>query len=74
METNVGSVDQSVRTALGAFAGGLSLAVLAGQVGLPMIAAPVLGVIALVALFTAATKSCGVYSVLGVSTCPREAR
>ena len=69
MEQNVGSLDKTVRIAAGAVAGLLSLAVLGGQVGLPAVASPVLGVVALVMLGTAATGTCGLYSVLGVDTC-----
>lgn len=69
MNTNVGSADRKLRTALGAVSGGVSLATLAGAVGLPAIASPVLGVVALVLLGTAVTGTCGLYSVLGVDTC-----
>ena len=73
MDINVGATDKSVRTVVGAVAGVLSLAILAGQLGAPALASPVLGVVALVMLGTAATRSCPVYSVLGMSTCPRNA-
>ena len=73
MDINVGATDKSVRTIVGAVAGVLSLAILAGQLGAPALASPVLGVVALVMLGTAATRSCPVYSVLGMSTCPRNA-
>ncbi|WP_254840939.1 YgaP family membrane protein [Natronomonas marina] len=73
METNVGSVDQAVRTVLGALTGIVSLGILTGQIGLPTVVAPVLGVVSIIALFTAATSSCAIYSVLGVRTCPRDA-
>lgn len=69
METNVGSPDRKLRTVVGAVAGTLSLAILAGLVALPEIASPILGIIALVFLGTAATGTCGLYSVLGVDTC-----
>lgn len=69
METNVGSPDRKLRTVVGAVAGTLSLAILAGLVALPEIASPILGIVALVLLGTAATGTCGLYSVLGVDTC-----
>jgi hypothetical protein len=69
METNVGSMDRSVRTLIGAVAGLLSLAVLANSVSLPDIASPVFGLVAIIMLGTAATGTCGLYSVLGVDTC-----
>lgn len=72
METNVGTADRKVRTGLGAIAGIVSLAILANVLALPGIAALVLGVVALVLLGTAATGTCGLYSVIGVSTCPRK--
>ncbi|MBP1923359.1 hypothetical protein J2751_002401 [Halorubrum alkaliphilum] len=77
MDKNVGSTDGRVRTAVGAVAGALSIATLAGVVPLPELAAPLLGVVALAALGTAATGVCGLYSVLGVNTCrvsPDESR
>lgn len=73
MEINVGATDRSVRTTIGAIAGILSLATLAGELAIPTLASPVLGVVALVMLGTAATQSCPVYTVVGVSTCPRNA-
>lgn len=69
MKQNVGSLDKTARIAVGAVAGMLSLAVLGGQVGLPTIASPVLGVVALMMLGTAVTGTCGLYSLLGVDTC-----
>ena len=74
MKRNVGSTDRAVRIALGALTGGVSLAILAGFVALPMVSSLVLGVVALVLLGTAATGLCGLYSLLGVDTCPRSAR
>lgn len=71
MDINVGATDKSVRTIIGAIAGVLSLAILAGPLSAPALASPVLGVVALIMLGTAATRSCPVYSVLGMSTCPR---
>lgn len=74
MAKNVGSTDRTVRIALGALAGLLSLGVLASVVPLPAVASPVLGVGALVLLVTGSTGFCGLYSLLGVSTCPADAR
>jgi len=73
MDINVGATDKSVRTIIGAIAGVLSLAILAGQLAIPVLASPILGIVALMMLGTAATGSCPVYSVLGMSTCPRNA-
>ena len=69
MQTNVGATDKRVRTALGAVAGSLSLATLAGVAPLPATAGPVLGIVALAMLGTALTGTCGLYSVLGVDPC-----
>ncbi|QSG15139.1 YgaP family membrane protein [Halapricum desulfuricans] len=69
MEQNVGSLDKSVRIAIGAIAGIVSLAILGGQIGLPEIASPVLGIVAVMMLGTALTGTCGLYSVLGIDTC-----
>lgn len=70
MNQNVGTTDRQLRTLFGALAGVGSVAVLAGAVSVSEIAAPVLGVIALVLLGTALTGTCGLYSLLGVDTCP----
>lgn len=74
MKQNVGLLDKRVRTALGAVFGTVSLLTLFGGVGLPLpaLAAPVLGIIALVMLGTAATGTCPAYSLLGVDTCPAQ--
>lgn len=69
MDQNVGATDRQLRTLLGALAGVGSLATLASAVPFPEIAAPVLGVIAIVLLGTAMTGTCGLYSLLGVDTC-----
>jgi hypothetical protein len=74
MDVNVGQTDKTVRIVIGALAGGASLATLAGTAPLPSLAAPVLGVAALILLVTAYTGFCGLYSVLGVDTCPADAR
>ena len=73
MDINVGATDRSVRTVIGATTGALSLAILGGQLSVPTLASPVLGVVALIMLGTAATRTCPAYSVLGTSTCPRDA-
>lgn len=73
MANNVGSMDRKLRTVVGAVVGLLSLAILANAVSLPVVASPVLGVVALVMLGTAATGTCGLYSLLGVDTCPANA-
>ncbi|MCL9818033.1 YgaP family membrane protein [Natronocalculus amylovorans] len=72
METNVGEADRIARIGAGAVAGGLSLAILAGIVELGGSIAAVLGIVAVVMFFTAATRSCGAYSLLGMDTCKRE--
>ncbi|GAA0521709.1 Protein of unknown function [Halorubrum aquaticum] len=69
MDKNVGDTDKLVRTLVGAVLGTVSLATLAGAVPLPEIASPILGVVSLVMLVTAATGTCGMYSLLGVDTC-----
>jgi hypothetical protein len=70
MNQNVGLADKRVRTALGAVLGLVSLATLAGSLGLPSLAAPVLGAVSLIMLGTAATGTCPLYSLVGVDTCP----
>lgn len=74
MAQNVGATDQRVRIGLGAIAGLVSLAVLAGALPLPTLAAPVLGLGAIVLLATGLTGFCGLYSVLGMDTCPADSR
>lgn len=69
MNTNVGSTDRRVRTVIGALAGVVSLAILAEVVSLPAVLSPVLGVVAIALLGTAATGTCGLYALLGVDTC-----
>ena len=68
MDTNVGSIDQKLRTAGGAILGVLSIATLVGTVPLPSILSPVLGLISLVMIATATMGMCPIYSVLGVSS------
>ena len=67
-------MDRQVRIGLGAVAGLVSIAVLAGVLPLPMLVAPVLGLGAIILLVTGMTGFCGLYSVLGMDTCPVEAR
>lgn len=74
METNVGSTDKLVRIVVGAIAGIVSLGVLAGAVPLPTVLSPVLGVGALILLVTGFTGFCGLYTLLGVDTCPADHR
>ena len=69
MGQNVGSMDRQLRTAVGALAGTISLGTLAGVGGVPTILSPLLGVVALAMLVTAATGNCGLYSLIGVDTC-----
>ncbi len=65
MRTNVGDTDKLTRTAVGAIAGAVSLAILAEAVSLPA----VLGLAAAVLLVTSYTGVCPLYSMLGVDTC-----
>lgn len=74
MERNVGATDKRVRIGLGAIAGLVSIAVLAGALPLPPLAAPVLGLGAVILLVTGLTGFCGLYSVLGMDTCPADTR
>ena len=74
MAQNVGATDGRIRIGLGAIAGIVSLAVLAGAIGLPPLAAPVLGLGAVILLGTGLTGFCPLYSVLGMDTCPVESR
>lgn len=72
MEENVGDTDKIVRIVLGAISGLLSLGLLADvlpeSLSMPMIASPVLGLIAIVLLATAFTNKCALYSALGINT------
>ena len=69
LQTNVGGTDRIARGLLG-------LALLAGAVGAMLADMRSLGVAVAVAgvivLFTAVTRFCGVYTLLGVDTCSRE--
>ena len=74
MERNVGSTDKTVRVLGGAIAGLVSLAILANAVSLPAILAPVLGLASVILLATGVMGFCGLYTLLGVNTCPVDAR
>jgi hypothetical protein len=69
MDTNVGSLDKQVRIAFGAISGIGAILALTGVIGLPMILAPVLGLLSIIALGTGLTGTCGLYAILGVNTC-----
>lgn len=73
MEQNVGVTDRQVRTVVGALAGLGSLGILAEAVSLPELLSPALGVIAIIMLGTAATGTCGLYSLVGADTCSMNA-
>lgn len=68
METNVGETDRLARIAIGAIAGAVSLAILAGAVDLSELISLVLGIVAILMLGTGLTSKCAVYSALGMST------
>jgi len=74
MAQNVGGTDGRLRIALGAIAGLLSLATLAGAAPLPSVVSPVLGLGAVILLGTAVTGFCPLYSVLGMYTCSVDTR
>ncbi|MCS7062375.1 MAG: DUF2892 domain-containing protein [Anaerolineae bacterium] len=69
MKQNVGTVDRVVRVVIGLV---LGLLVLTGQVS--GVLAIVLGIAGVALLATAAIGFCGLYTVLGISTCPRKAQ
>ncbi|MFC7057259.1 YgaP family membrane protein [Halovenus salina] len=71
MNKNVGSVDQVLRTAVGAVAGVAAIAILAEAVSLPTVVSPVLGIVAIMMLATAAMGTCPIYSMFGVDSCSR---
>jgi hypothetical protein len=73
MNRNVGSTDKTLRTAVGAVSGAVSIAILAEIVSLPILLSPVLGVLAIMMLATAAVGTCPIYRVLGVDSCSRDA-
>jgi tetrahydromethanopterin S-methyltransferase subunit C len=74
MTQNVGATDGTIRIGLGAIAGLVSLAILAGSLSLPALASPVLGLVAVILLGTGVTGVCPLYSVLGMDTCPADVR
>ncbi|WP_181687213.1 YgaP family membrane protein [Halorhabdus salina] len=74
MEKNVGGTDRQIRTLLGGLAGAVSLAILANVISLPALLSPVFGVIALMMLGTAATGSCGMYTLVGMDTCSMDSK
>ncbi len=69
MKQNVGTVDRVIRIVIALVLGAL---VLTGQVS--GVAAIILGVVAVAMLVTGAIGFCGLYTVLGFSTCPRKAQ
>ena len=71
MAQNVGSVDQALRTAVGAVSGAVSLAILTGTVSLPTVLSPVLGIVAIMMLVTASMGTCPIYSIFGIDSCSR---
>lgn len=74
MDQNVGSVDQTLRTAVGAVAGAASLGILTETVSFPAVLSPVLGIVAIMMLATAAVGTCPIYSMVGVDSCSRTSR
>lgn len=68
-EKNVGGTDRIARAVVG-------VALLAGAVGATLVdrhgLALAVAIVGVVALFTAATRFCGLYTLLGVDTCSRE--
>jgi hypothetical protein len=74
MNRNVGATDKRVRIGLGAIAGLASIAILADVLTLPSLIAPVLGLGAVILLVTGLTGFCGLYSLLGMDTCPADTR
>lgn len=74
MDTNVGSTDRTLRTAVGAVAGAVSIAILTSTVSLPTVLSPVLGIVAVMMLVTASMGTCPVYSLFGIDSCSRGSR
>ncbi|WP_311171861.1 YgaP family membrane protein [Halobellus ordinarius] len=74
MEKNVGGNDRTARLVLGSVLGTVSLAALAGFLGLAVgplstgVVAAVLGLVGLVLLVTALTRQCVINRVLGLNT------
>ena len=71
MRRNIGSVDETLRTAVGAVMGAISIAILTGILSLPTVLSPVLGVVAIMMLATATMGTCPVYSMFGIDSCSR---
>jgi len=71
METNVGTPDRLVRLVLGAVIGLVGLAALGGLLELTSVIGVAAVVVGLVLVGTALTRTCLVYSLLGVDTCGR---
>ena len=71
MRRNVGSVDETLRTAVGAVAGTISIAILTGTLSLPTVLSPVLGIVAIMMLATATVGTCPIYSMFGIDSCSR---
>ena len=68
MKRNVGTIDRVLRIVIALVIGVL---LITGQ--LSGAAALILGIVALILLGTALAGSCPLYTVLGLSTCPRKA-
>jgi len=66
MKVNVGTTDRILRVIVGLVA---ALFALFGGVG--GVLAVVLGIVAAALLLTAALGHCGLYRLIGISTCPR---
>lgn len=66
MAVNVGTTDRILRAIVGVVA---ALFVLLGWVG--GVLAVLLGIVAAILLLTAAVGRCGLYRLIGISTCPR---
>lgn len=69
MNQNVGSVDQVLRTAVGAVAGVASIGILTEAISFPTVLSPVLGVVAITMLVTATVGTCPIYSMFGIDSC-----
>ncbi|WP_128225185.1 YgaP family membrane protein [Halobacteriaceae archaeon SHR40] len=69
MNRNVGSVDSTLRTAVGAVTGTVSIAILTGTLPFPTGLSPVLGIVAIIMLATATMGTCPIYSMFGIDSC-----
>lgn len=72
MNQNIGSVDETLRTAVGAVTGTVSISILTGALSLPAVLSPVLGIIAIMMLATASMGTCPIYSMFGIDSCSRD--